>query len=174
MPSSPSLQAAAYSLSPSPSACSTYWMPRPTRRSFRSAALRSTYGLRRRSSPLSIRRSKARAVAFWSFTRLCKASKSGTPSRSSQTTSASRIAAPLILVAVSTIRGKRLTPANGHVCFTPQSGHVQCTSACRLWAKSGHQFCFSKSLNVFFLRAQKRRAYLTCLCHFTALPCASV
>ena len=26
----------------------------------------------------------------------------------------------------------------GHVCFTPESGHVQCTSLCLLWAKSGH------------------------------------
>ena len=25
-----------------------------------------------------------------------------------------------------------------HVCFTPKSGHVQCTSACLLWANSGH------------------------------------
>jgi len=23
-------------------------------------------------------------------------------------------------------------PATGHVCFTPQSGHVQCTSECPL------------------------------------------
>jgi hypothetical protein len=27
--------------------------------------------------------------------------------------------------------------ANGHVCFTPNSGHVRCSSACLLWAKSG-------------------------------------
>jgi hypothetical protein len=25
-----------------------------------------------------------------------------------------------------------------HVCFTPESGHVQCTSLCLLWANSGH------------------------------------
>jgi hypothetical protein len=25
-----------------------------------------------------------------------------------------------------------------HVRFTPESGHVQCNSACLLWAKSGH------------------------------------
>src|SRR5262247_2807223 len=24
------------------------------------------------------------------------------------------------------------------VCYTPKSGHVQCTSSCLLWAKSGH------------------------------------
>src|SRR5262249_54096 len=31
------------------------------------------------------------------------------------------------------------TPTNGHVCFTPKSRHVQRTSECRLWAKSGHR-----------------------------------
>lgn len=25
-----------------------------------------------------------------------------------------------------------------HVCFTPESGHVQCNSLCLLWANSGH------------------------------------
>jgi len=25
----------------------------------------------------------------------------------------------------------------GHVCFTPESGHVRCNGSCRLWAKSG-------------------------------------
>ena len=29
--------------------------------------------------------------------------------------------------------------AKRHVRFTPNSGHLQCTSACLLWAKSGHQ-----------------------------------
>src|SRR5262249_2608895 len=29
--------------------------------------------------------------------------------------------------------------AKRHVCFTPKSGHVQCTSSCPLWAKSGHR-----------------------------------
>jgi hypothetical protein len=28
--------------------------------------------------------------------------------------------------------------AKSHVCFTPESGHVQCTSSCLLWARSGH------------------------------------
>src|SRR5262249_59806965 len=28
--------------------------------------------------------------------------------------------------------------ATGHVRFTPKSGHVQRTSPCLLWAKSGH------------------------------------
>src|SRR5215475_9662924 len=35
-------------------------------------------------------------------------------------------------------RPRKQTSANGHVCFTPESGHVQCTSSCLLWAKSGH------------------------------------
>src|SRR5262245_43532561 len=29
-------------------------------------------------------------------------------------------------------------PVIGHVYFTPESGRVQCTSACPLWANSGH------------------------------------
>src|SRR5262245_27482609 len=29
--------------------------------------------------------------------------------------------------------------AKRHVRFTPESGHVRCSSACPLWAKSGHQ-----------------------------------
>ena len=28
--------------------------------------------------------------------------------------------------------------AAGHVRFTPESGHVRCTSPCLLWANSGH------------------------------------
>src|SRR5262249_22764059 len=28
--------------------------------------------------------------------------------------------------------------AKGHVRFTPESGHVRCTSPCLLWANSGH------------------------------------
>src|SRR5262249_6091976 len=27
---------------------------------------------------------------------------------------------------------------SGHVCFTPESGHVRCNGGCPLWAKSGH------------------------------------
>src|SRR5262249_16758941 len=30
-------------------------------------------------------------------------------------------------------------PQNGHVRLTPESGHVQCTSPCLLWAKSRHR-----------------------------------
>src|SRR5262249_25535252 len=28
--------------------------------------------------------------------------------------------------------------AKGHDCFTPESGHVQCTTRCQLWVKSRH------------------------------------
>src|SRR5262249_23146802 len=35
-------------------------------------------------------------------------------------------------------RPRKQTSANGHVCFTPKSGHVRCTSRCLLWANSGH------------------------------------
>jgi hypothetical protein len=30
---------------------------------------------------------------------------------------------------------------NGHVRFTPKSGHVRCSSRCPLWVKSGHMRC---------------------------------
>src|SRR5262249_12343834 len=30
-----------------------------------------------------------------------------------------------------------------YVCFTPESGHVQCTRLCPLWAKSGHRSNYS-------------------------------
>src|SRR5262245_5176044 len=35
---------------------------------------------------------------------------------------------------------RNLTLGNsvGNVCFTPESGHVQCTTSCLLWANSGH------------------------------------
>jgi hypothetical protein len=36
-------------------------------------------------------------------------------------------------------RPQKRISAQGHVCFTPESGHLQCTSLCLLWAKSGHQ-----------------------------------
>src|ERR1044071_581817 len=32
--------------------------------------------------------------------------------------------------------------AQGHVCFTPESGRVQCTRRCLLWAISGHRDAF--------------------------------
>src|SRR5262245_28363719 len=33
----------------------------------------------------------------------------------------------------------RTAGAPAYVCFTPESGHVQCKHRCPLWAKSGHQ-----------------------------------
>src|SRR5262249_31944146 len=36
--------------------------------------------------------------------------------------------------------------ANGHVCFTPKSGHVQRNSRCLLRAKSGHASIFGVKL----------------------------
>src|SRR4029079_255497 len=30
--------------------------------------------------------------------------------------------------------------AKGHVCFTPESGHVQCIHLCLLWAHSRHHY----------------------------------
>src|SRR5215471_11203752 len=38
------------------------------------------------------------------------------------------------------------------VCFTPESGHVQCTSSCLLWAKSRHR----QSLLDDFISARKK------------------
>src|SRR5262245_26120943 len=35
--------------------------------------------------------------------------------------------------------------AKSHVRFTPESGHVRCTSACPLWANSGHTEARSQS-----------------------------
>src|SRR5215471_7198338 len=33
----------------------------------------------------------------------------------------------------------RTAGAPAYVCFTPESGHVRCTSPCPLWANSGHR-----------------------------------
>jgi hypothetical protein len=38
----------------------------------------------------------------------------------------------------------RVTVCPRDVRFTPESGHVQCTSSCLLWAKSGHPVVVSK------------------------------
>src|SRR5262245_18486782 len=40
--------------------------------------------------------------------------------------------------APSTASKADICSAVGHVRFTPESGHVRCTSPCPLWAKSGH------------------------------------
>jgi hypothetical protein len=39
--------------------------------------------------------------------------------------------------------------AKGHVCFTPKSGHVRCTSLCLLWANSGHARSLTWDINLF-------------------------
>src|SRR5262245_24688794 len=43
--------------------------------------------------------------------------------------------------------------ALGHVRFTPESRHVQCSSRCPLWAKSGH----SRGLIDYFIGAAEQR-----------------
>ena len=45
---------------------------------------------------------------------------------------------------LSTATAKRF--AKGHVRFTPESGHVQCTSSCLLCANSGHPGVYAKAL----------------------------
>jgi hypothetical protein len=40
---------------------------------------------------------------------------------------------------------------NGHVRFTSESGHVQCTSSCLLWANSGHRLIRRFTLREDFL-----------------------
>jgi hypothetical protein len=42
-----------------------------------------------------------------------------------------------ILVAVIGPPKRPRIPANGHVCFTPESGHMRCNWGCPLWARSG-------------------------------------
>ena len=43
--------------------------------------------------------------------------------------------------------------AKAHVRFTPESGHVQCNSACPLWANSGH--CGQALPSAFFAYAAR-------------------
>jgi hypothetical protein len=40
--------------------------------------------------------------------------------------------------ALPPIATAKALPAKGHVCFTPESGHVRCNYGCPLWANSGH------------------------------------
>src|SRR5215475_11894042 len=56
-------------------------------------------------------------------------------------------------------RPRKQTSANGHVCFTPESGHVRCKSPCLLWAKSGLMQRSKRSLfdHLFGARDQRRR-----------------
>jgi hypothetical protein len=39
--------------------------------------------------------------------------------------------------------GGLISRCQSRVRFTPKSGHVQCNSACPLWAKSGHRYSYS-------------------------------
>src|SRR5262249_35832527 len=48
-------------------------------------------------------------------------------------------AAHKLMSALPPIATAKATSARGHVCFTPESGHVRCNSPCLLWAKSGHE-----------------------------------
>src|SRR5262245_51549194 len=48
-------------------------------------------------------------------------------------------------------RPRKRTSANGHVCFPPESGHVQRTHPCLLWAKSGHRSSYSITSDLFTL-----------------------
>src|SRR5262245_5151694 len=43
-----------------------------------------------------------------------------------------------VMAALPPMRLRKRIPANGHVRFTPESGHVQCKMTCPLWANSGH------------------------------------
>jgi hypothetical protein len=46
-----------------------------------------------------------------------------------------------VMSALPPIATAKADMPHGDVCFTPESGHVQCTSSCLLWAKSGHRPC---------------------------------
>jgi hypothetical protein len=102
-------------------------MPRRLRlRTLRSTALRSENGSYRKSSPSSDIRSNARATALRSFTRLCNASKSATPSVPIQTTSASRIAEPPVAPQKRLVGGwgRRCHHRGGLLllsCFVPEN-----------------------------------------------------
>jgi len=43
--------------------------------------------------------------------------------------------------------GQNVDMCSAHVRFTPESGHVQCTSACLLWANSGLMQCSKRQNN---------------------------
>src|SRR5262249_17390858 len=46
--------------------------------------------------------------------------------------------------------------ALGHVCFTPESGHVQCSNACLLWANSRLMQCNNRLFDHFVGSHQQR------------------
>jgi len=50
--------------------------------------------------------------------------------------------------------------AKRHVCFTPESGHVQCTSRCLLWANSGHAIPHNHVGLCYIIILDVRRSYV--------------
>src|SRR5262249_2870467 len=53
--------------------------------------------------------------------------------------------------------------AQGHVCFTPESGHVRRNYGCPLWAKSGHDAGNSKARGLTALNFHRRTNNSVCL-----------
>src|SRR5215813_575290 len=49
--------------------------------------------------------------------------------------------------------------AQGHVCFTPESGHVRRNYGCPLWAKSGHSHLLVKTACGSDLRGAHRLSH---------------
>jgi hypothetical protein len=47
-------------------------------------------------------------------------------------------AAQQVMSALPPIATAKANFPHGHVCFTPESGHVRCNYGCPLWANSGH------------------------------------
>jgi hypothetical protein len=43
-----------------------------------------------------------------------------------------------VMSALPPIATAKATCRDGDICFTPESGHVQRTSSCLLWANGGH------------------------------------
>src|SRR5262247_2267921 len=58
--------------------------------------------------------------------------------------------------APSTASKADICSAQRHVRFTPESGHVQCSSASPLWAKSGLMHCSKKVTHSITLSASRR------------------
>jgi hypothetical protein len=52
--------------------------------------------------------------------------------------------------------------AIGNVCFAPESGHVQCTSSCLLWANSGHPGHGQTIPHIKLQRTPRVGRYRTC------------
>src|SRR5262245_22358148 len=63
-----------------------------------------------------------------------------------------------VMSALPPIATAKADTANGHVCFTPKSGHVQCTGACPLWAISGHLQLFDHLVGYLLNLSRNREA----------------